>query len=365
MDSRLLSTLNARAGNTRDPVVWAKVVCRAASHFAAHGKTDEALIAIKNVRNQFGKDLHIDVASWLMLAEGVLHYFHARVPEAYDRIRRAYGLAIALRNNSAFPSCAAWMAQIEFESSKYDEMGKHLEEAFLTAQPQDYQAIARSSLTLATAYHIAGTFEMARPWYEKARLSAAAEGDDATVSATLHNMATLRASNVRLEDTFGGDFRKEALRVNLEAGSSLTYDIAIGHKGLDFLGQMLRGLIFTIDGKYHEGLAVFESIDIKAMPDRLRPLVLIDMAWCRIKTQDSTLEWSGILELERLMSAVQDADDLAYINSRLRQIADACNETAAAAIFASAADAALAEHRVFQVNLLKILEQVEKNPILG
>ncbi len=156
MDSRLLNNLNAQARGTRDPVIWAKAVCRAASHFAAHGKTEEALTAIGVVRGQFGKDLHFDIASWLMLAEGVLHYFKAQIPEAYDRTRRAYGLAIALRNNSAFPSCAAWMAHLEFNAGKFDDMAQHLGEALTTAEDADHQAIARASLVLATAYHIAG-----------------------------------------------------------------------------------------------------------------------------------------------------------------------------------------------------------------
>lgn len=365
MDSRLLSTLNAQAGNTRDPVVWAKAVCRAASHFAAHGKTDEALIAIKNVRGQFGRDLHIDIASWLMLAEGVLHYFHARVPEAYDRIRRAYGLAIALRNNSAFPSCAAWMAHIEFESSKYDDMAKHLEEVFLTAHDTDHQAIARSSLILAVAYHITGSFEKSRPWYEKARLNAAAEGDDATVSATLHNMASIRASNVRLENTFGIDAEKETRRVSLEASSSLTYDHVIGHRGLEFLGKMLEGLIFTIDGKYGEALRIFESIDVTSVPERLRPLVLVDMAWCQVQLGNLDAGWSEIEKLSTELAPVKDDDDLAYINSRMRQVAVVCKEMASAAVFEHSANEALARHQQFQANLQITLDKIDKGQMLG
>lgn len=360
MDSRLLTTLNAQAGSTRDPVIWAKTVCRAASHFAAHGKTDEALVAIKNVRNHFGKDLHINIASWLMLAEGVLHYFHAKVPEAYDRIRRAYGLAIALRNDSAFPICAAWMAHIEFEGCKYNEMAKHLEESILTARPADHQAIARSSLILAVAYHIAGEFEKSRPWYEKARLNAAAEGDDATVSATLHNMASIRASNVRLEDTFGGDAEKETRRVSLEAASSLTYDYAIGHNGLSFLARMLEGLVLTIDGKFPEAHQVLESIAIEKVPDRLKSLVFVDKAWCLVNIGRKIQALSVAKSAAESLNLVDEPDDLAYVNSRLRQIALACDDSSAAAIYAQIAGESLEKHRTFQQMLLVVLESIDK-----
>lgn len=368
MDSRLLNTLNAQARGTRDPVIWAKAVCRAASHFAAHGKTEEALTAIGVVRSQFGKDLHFDIASWLMLAEGVLHYFKAQIPEAYDRTRRAYGLAIALRNNSAFPSCAAWMAHLEFNAGKFDDMAQHLEEALTTAEDTDHQAIARASLVLAVAYHIAGDFQLSRPWYEKARLNAAAEGDDATVSATLHNMATIRAANVRLEDAFGEDSAKETKRVSLEASSSLTYDYAIGHRGLEFLTKMLSGLISTINKKYSEALRSFESIDIEQVPNRLRPLILVDQAWCLVQSSDKLRALSVVNELTNAIPMVADDDDLAYIHARLHHILSACDHAEDAARHANLAELAIARHKAFQTGFIAKLNNIntgrhKKSPV--
>ncbi len=367
MDSRLLSNLNAQAGSTRDPVIWATAVCRAASHFAGHGKTDEALTAISVVRGQFGNNLHFDIASWLMLAEGVLHFFKAEFPQSYDRIRRAYGLAIALRNNSAFPSCAAWMAHVEFNAGKHDDMAKHVEEALTTAKPTDHQAIARASLVLATAYHIAGEFGLSRPWYERARLNAAAEGDDATVSATLHNMASIRAANIRLEDTFGGDPVKETQRVTLEASSSYTYDRVIGHRGMNFLTTMLNGLISTIDKRYEDGLKYFEAIDLTATHKRYHPLILIDRAWCLSQTGQTEASWNIAQNLSATLSIIEDDDDLAYINSRLRQISIACGQIDKAAAFGTLAEAALTRHRLFQRELLQKLRNIKtgdqnKNP---
>ncbi len=358
MDSRLLNNLNAQAGNTRDPVVWAKAVCRAASHYAGHWKTGEALTAIGVVRGQFGKNLHFEIASWLMLAEGVLHYFKAEIPEAYDRIRRAYGLAIALQNNSAFPSCAAWMAHLEFNSCRYEEMAKHLEEALTTAKRSDHQAIARASLVLATAYHISDQFELSRPWYESARLNAAAEGDDATVSATLHNMASIRASNIRLDDTFGGDIERETRRVALEATSSYVYDYAIGHKGLDFLTQMLSGLVSTLDKRYSEALGKIESIKIENVPERLRPLVLVDLAWCQVNLGQRETGWRVAIEIPTLLHSVKEDDDLAYIHSRLAQIGQACDESRFAESESKLAVEALSRHRQFQAALLSKLQAI-------
>lgn len=359
MDSRLLTNLNAQAGGTRDPVIWAKAVCRAAAHFAAHGKTQEAITAIGVVRGQFGVNLHFDIASWLMLAEGVLHYFKAEIPQAYDRVRRAYGLAIALQNNSAFPACAAWMAHLEFNSAKYSEMAQHLEEALTRATPNDKQAIARASLVLATAFHTANDFERARPWYEKARLNAASEGDDATVSATLHNMASLRASNVRIDDTFGGETSKETQRVTLEAGSSLTYDYAIGHRGLDFLGLMLQGLIATIDKRFEAGLANLAQIEVDKIPLRLRPLVLVDVAWCQTQLGNKIDGWQTALNAASQLDSVRDNDDIAYVNSRLKQICLANGRADEAAGYERVAHEALECHRQVQRELLAALVSIK------
>jgi len=355
MDSRLLANLNAQASGTRDPVIWAKAVCRAAAHFAAHGKTEEALTAIGVVRKQFGVNLHIEIASWLMLAEGVLHYFKAEIPQAFDRIRRAYGLAIALQNTSAFPACAAWMAHLAYNRGEFSDMVKHLEEALSKVQRTDHQAIARASLVMATALHYSNDFEKARPWYERARLNAASEGDDATISATLHNMASFRAFNIRLDDTFGGDTAKEAQRVSLEAGSSLTYDYAIGHRGLDFLGLMLQGLVALLDKRYQVGLEYLEKVDVGNIPERLRPSVLIDIAWCQTQLGNVDAGWKSAMEAVAILRAARDDDDIAYINSRLRQICLNRNHPQEAEQYQQVADAALARHREFQSELLSKL----------
>ena len=82
MDSRLLASLNFQASSTGDPVLWARTLCRAASHFARQGSAAEALKSIAVVRSQFGHEIPPEVTSWLMLAEGVLHYFQKRLRDA-------------------------------------------------------------------------------------------------------------------------------------------------------------------------------------------------------------------------------------------------------------------------------------------
>lgn len=358
MDSRLLKTLNAQASSTRDPVIWARAVCRAASHFARHGQTKEALTSIGVVRAQFGNELHPEVASWLMLAEGVLHFFQMETYEAYDRIRRAYGLAIALKTQSAIPACAAWMAHIEFNAGAYDKMTAHLLEALTQATEDDHQALARASLVLADAYHLTDQYILARPWYERARLNAAGEGDEATLSAMLYNVAAFRAANVRLVDTFGGEMTKEAHRASMEASSSINFDFAIETNGLGFLSYILRGLILTIDKKYSEALQTYDSIAEHSLPKRTLAPIYADRAWCNANLSRNDDAWKCALRAIEEASKITETDDIAYVESRVAQVADHLNFHEISIIHRANATRFLKEHRAFQANLLEKLRKL-------
>lgn len=359
MDSRLLTALNATASSTRDPVLWARTVCRAASHFASHGMSAEALKSIGVVRAHYGTELHHEVASWLMLAEGVLHYSQARTYEAYDRIRRAYGLAVSLQTEAAIPVCAAWMALVEFHDCAYDKMIIHLEEALAMAAPTDYAAHARASLVLADAFHVVNEYKLARPWYEKARLRAVDDGDNAMLSAMFHNVAVFRVSNIRLDDCFGIDVEKEVRSAALEMASSMHYDHAIGSKGLEFLSQMLRGLVFVIQKKYDDALIAFNQINLKIIKKNMFSSIYADMAWCHVNTgslEDAT-------RFARLASETQvdvsEADDRAYISARLSQVASVLGERENSLVLMDAAKKSLLEHRTFQADLLKKLKAMK------
>lgn len=362
MDSRLLATLNSQASSTKDPVVWARAVCRAASHFARHGQSKNALVSIGVVRAQFGKELHPEVASWLMLAEGVLHFFQWQTYEAYDRIRRAYGLAIALRTTSAIPSCAAWMAHIEFNEGAYDKMIAHLQESLSNAAMDDFQARARACLVMADAFHLSGEYQLARPWYEKVRQHAAAEGDEATLSAMLYNVAAFRAANVRLADTFGLDTPgSEAHRASMEASSSLNYDYAIGMTGLGFLTPILRGSVLTISQKYAEAINVLATIDYTKLPRRTIAPILADRAWCNLNLGNIEEAWLLAERAVESIDSTSDADDAAYVESRVSQIAERTGRPDDAVSHRARSLSLLTLHQDFQRTLLVKLQAIRSD----
>lgn len=361
MDSRLLATLNSEARNTRDPLVWARTVCRASAHYSRHGMIAEALKAISVVRDHYGIDIDPEIASWLMLAEGILHYFRTDTKAAYNKIKRAYGLAMALDTISVMPICAAWMAHIEFHDGEYTKMYSHIEEALTLAKPDDHAAHARAALVLANAYQLAGSYTFARPWYEKARLRAADDGDNATLSAMLYNVAAFRAANVRLDDTFGLDVEKEGHRAGMETASSRHYDHAIGTRGLDFLSLLLRALIDTLARRFSEALELFEKIDPEKLQAQMLAPMYADIAWCNINIGKFEAAKNNLQKSMENLQFALELDDKAYANSRISQVLNLLGRPEECAQFRSTASEALKLYRTFQESLLIRLHAIRKN----
>jgi tetratricopeptide (TPR) repeat protein len=361
MKSRLMISLDLEAQSSQDPIAWARAVCRSAAQFARQGKSDDALKSIAGVRKAFGKQLVPEVASWLMLAEGILNFFLMRWPEAYDRVRRAYAIAVAMPASASRASCAAWMAHIEFNEGRYEEMVKHVGEAFARVSADDHHARARASLVLADAFHFAGRPDMARRWYEQTRISATTEGDEATLSALLHNVAAFRASEVRLQDAFENTVSAESHRAQLEASSALNYDLAVGTESFNLLIPTMQGQLLMIEKKYAEALRLLQSINETGLPSRLVPILYADIAWSLLQLGELDEAWIIAKRALELRESVSDPDDMAYLLSRCADIAHAAGQSDESARQKQTALAALGRHREIQTELLASLTALELN----
>ena len=95
MRSRLLQDLDSVIHSTQDAIEWARAMCRQASLLARQGETDEAMQSIGTVRSNFAGGLSPEVAVWLMLAEGILWFGSGDFVRFGDRLKRAYGIAMA------------------------------------------------------------------------------------------------------------------------------------------------------------------------------------------------------------------------------------------------------------------------------
>lgn len=324
MYCRLLDDLDTQARHAPDRISWARAACKIAVHRARQGQVDEAHTLILRVRETFGGQLHHEIAPWVMLAEGVIHYFRLEMRMSWERLRRAYALAVALRMESAQPTCAAWMAVIAHERSDYDEMSRFLIEVFEKSDTEDHHARGRASAVLAVATHMTGNYELARRWYDKARLHAAAQGDQAMISAMLFNVAVCRVANLLLVDTFDSVPEKEIVRANMEIGSFRTYDSAVGAISFEELTPLIRGHLHLINKEFPEALDFLEGINKDKLPLREVSLWMASKAWCLASLGRSEEAWCLVSPAISALTPKSDTDDFAYVYGRAAQVANLC-----------------------------------------
>jgi tetratricopeptide (TPR) repeat protein len=299
-----------------------------------------------------------------MLAEGVLNFSKGNLGSSADRLKRSYAIAAAANIVHVKALCAAWLAHMALNTRRFDEMVSYLREALTQARTDDHHARSRASLVLADAFHYAGRFDSARPWYEKARLHAIGEGDEASVSAMLHNVAAFRTANVKLADALGTRMPEEAKRASMEAASAAAYDRAIGTKSFNEFIPHVNEQLLIVGGRYEEALTQLSKIDVAGLPTRVHAVHYVDHAICAMQTGDSGLAMrlsdSALAALERFQL---DPDDIAYVCWRLVSIYSKRGARSDAQRFEARAIDAMGRHHAIQADInAKLGDLVEALP---
>lgn len=352
MPSKLLRDLDVIINSTSDRVVWARSMCRQASHFARRGETEEAVHSINVVRSKYGNSLEPEVAAWLMLTEGILSYYSGAADLGIGRLQRAHAVAAATANCAARPTCAAWLALYCLNTRRFDEMVVRLQESLQLAAKDDHQARARASLVLADAFHLGGRFDLARPWYDLARLHATKEGDESTISAMLHNVAAFRACNVKLADALGTRLHDEARRATMEATSAAAYDHAVGTRSFAQFVPHVTAQLLVVEKKYEEAWASLSRIDVSGLPNRAHAVHYVDLATCALHLGNQSLLDQMVPLAVKALDAATDADDVVYVCCRLSSIFSAMDNQELADQFQSRASSEIRAYRSAQADLI-------------
>jgi tetratricopeptide (TPR) repeat protein len=358
MPSRLLTQLAARIAATADPVEAACLRAQRSIYLARQGKRDEAEAIVRAIRDEFGRAPSAVVTAWISLAEALNHFYSNPGPQAMDRLKRADALSRAMNHPVLVPLCAAWLAHMEFNANHMEAMLQHAGEALRLAQPVHHAALARVSLVIADAFHFAGRFDLAKEWYAAVRDHALAEGDDAMISAMLHNIATFRANNVRLSDAFGAKDTGLAARAMLEAESTKNFDIGIGTTSLSLFVPLLRAQLLTIEGRYADALELFEGnlgdAETQGMA-RLLTSFHADCAWCNVNLGKAEESRRNIEKAVALAGNRCDPDDLATSYARIAMVLQALGQAKEATEYELLSFQYLGLHTTSQVTLLGLL----------
>jgi len=367
MASRLLARLDAQIAAASNPVVAACLRARKATYLARQGREQEAAAIVTTIREAFGKTPNAEVTAWVSLVESLIQFYGNPGPMALDRLRRADALSRANNHPELVALCAAWLAHMEFNDRQMVPMVAHAAQALRLAQPTHHATLARVSLVVADALHFAGRFDLARPWYASVRDHALAEGDDAMISAMLHNIATFRANNVRLANAFGGDQTLQAAQALMEAESTRNFDLGIGTASLTLFVPLLRAQLLTVQGSYAEALPLFDNNLEHASEQGLRRLkanFYADRALCNLRLgliEPARQDIGSALGCE---SAACDPDDRATMNAQVAGLLDELGDPKAAAAHRELADAHLGIHTAAQRELLEQIRlQLPAQPV--
>lgn len=284
---------------------------------------------------------HPQLAAWLHLAEGLMAYYTDFGQTAAERLQRALSLGKAAGSRSVQAQAHGHLAMQAFNGTDYPRMGQHLREGLELAEPDDGVALARLNLVAGFALHHAGEAETAAGWYAKARSHGSRVGDDALLSALIHNGAQMRVAAVRRAEIQG----QSALVAGLLPGvdSVHNFDAAMGMSALEVLTPLLRAQVLVVSGDSAGALALFQQHLPEAMArglERMGSSLLADTAWCRARLGEREAALAQARESELELDDSTHADDRGATHGRLAQIYALCGLSDDAARQAALADAA-------------------------
>lgn len=358
MASRLLATLDARIAKTRDPLEQACARAERAALFARQGRLDDARAELAAIHARHDARPNAAVSAWTSLAEGLVAFYADFGASARDKMLRSHALASAVGERRVRALSAAWLAHLNYLEDDFEPMVRHLGIALAEAPPGFASALARACLVTAQGYHWAERVDLAQPWYARARQHATDEGDETLLSALMHNMAWLRATQARRLAVSGRVDRDQVRELLLGADSTGHFDQRVGTASLRSLVPMLRAHVLSLLDRHAEALQLFDAHWATALAEGLAAMqsgMLAETAWCRLHVGDADgARRDAQGARDHLVECVQPGDSAA-VHGRLAQVFEALGDPAAADAHRVQADADWRAHTARQERLLALL----------
>lgn len=286
-----------------------------------HGELETARQDLTTLHQLAFASPHPQLAAWLHVAEGLMSYYTDFGPSAGERLRRGLHLAQAANCREAQAQAHAFLALLAYVHYDYAALREHLSGGLAVAAPDDGVARARLNMVAGFTLHHAGDAAGAQAWYTKARQHGAAAGDDAAVSALIHNSTQMRVAEVRHAELQGAGARLAGLLPGVQSAGN--FEAAIGMKALDVLAPLLRAQVLVVVGEFAEAMALFEAHLPEALAtglERMGSSLLADTAWCRARLGQREAALAQARESELEMDPGTHVDDRALTHGRLAQL---------------------------------------------
>jgi tetratricopeptide (TPR) repeat protein len=362
--SRLLLRLEAGIGSAKNTLEADCLRAERAAYLARLGRFEEVQAELAALHERYDARPNVEISAWVNLVEGVEIHSRSMGKAARDKILRAHALSGAAGLPKMRALSAAWLAHLDFLLADVASMTRHADEALTLAHKSHDAARARANLVVAQGYHQGGRLDLALPWYFCARQHAISDGDDAMISALMHNMAWLRASNLRQEELLRGQTTCGNDHALLSAQSTEHYDLLVGATNLQGHIPMLKAKLLVSKGQPADALVLFDEYLHTAIGEglgRLQADLIADRAWCRVQL-GQMLEARGDANLaESNIDPQGQFDDRAFAHSRLAEVFLALGSPEAAAHHQRLAEIAWHGYVEFQAQMVTALKGMVSN----
>ena len=363
--SRLLTRLDTAIAAERDPFRADLLRAERAAYWARQGQAEEARTELDALHKRYDGRPNFEMSVWLSIAESLACYLTDIGPLAPDKMRRARALSEAAGLKPLQALSSAWLAQMDYNSHEFGQMTQHVGDALRLAAADHHAARSRANLVVGQAIHLSCRMDLATPWYKRAQEHAVAEGDEATLSAMMHNMSWLRMHVLRQEKMTGLASGAAGAHARLGFESTVQYDNLWGLSSLEALKPILRAQILALEGEPDKALMLFDE-HLPNQPDgmlRMQCTLLADRAWCLLEVGRSEEARVAADVAENSILLVTDIDDRAAVHSRLAQVFGAVSEPGRAAQHLALAGEAWRKYVTLQGEIATLLRGlVEHGP---
>jgi hypothetical protein len=364
--SPLLTRLRSEQEAAADPAERALISARIACYLARVGEFAEADRLRLELRREFGRGEHAQIAILIMCLEGLLRYYRNLEPTARDWMLRANLIAVACHEEQLVALTSAWMAHIDFNGGNYVSMAKSLSASLSHLKADDGSAECRLALVLGDAYLFAGKDQNSRDWYESARLAANRLGDHAAIGALTYNRAALKVANARLAEFELNAPRLDLAKVSAEVRSATNYQAVAQLRSLEHLLDSAAVGVHVLEGRHSEASSkILGLLASEEVPTGSAELALLyaDNAYCLAKLGQLELASKMVEAATGFDTASMDADDRATICGQLFKYFQAVDDAESAVIYRDTAEQAYQQHKATITELVGILELFSQGPV--
>ena len=250
--------LDLRAAN--EPFERGKLLARKSAYLARIGDFPESKALVEDLRREFANTKSSNVTVWIMLTEGLIHYYEKLSTEAHDRIIRAQLLSTAIGDTELAAITSAWRSHLEFERSDYRAMVKSIELTFGFASTENLAARTRVSMVLSDCYFLCGDRVNGQKWFLRGRDTALKEGDQASIEALLYNKAAFSLAYQRAQSCFAPASADQLSLLRLELASARNLQDMAHINALSHIVHLCEARLLLLEGKYDEGAAKLQAI---------------------------------------------------------------------------------------------------------